>query len=210
MATRADRVWDKSDRKCLSCGEVFTPVRNTQKFCPSPARCRYTNKARVLSRNRYQEHLVCKDCGVSFTPRASNQNTCGMECPGKAPTAKHCIYSFCGKKFTVSKNYAVSRQKYCSMECRRKEEVFQKYSISSKIYMKLLASQGGVCVACGYPPSEKGRLHIDHDQACCPVNKSCGKCIRGLLHLECNTVEGMFKGEADRLQKLVDYMRSLE
>lgn len=208
VATRADRLWDRSDRKCLACGTVYSPIRRTQKYCPPPKRCRYTNKARILSKNLYVPNLLCKDCGVSFTPRASNQNTCGMKCPGKPEVSKICVYAFCGQKFTVSKNYSVSRQKYCSRECGKKEEVFQRYSISSKLYIKLLDKQGGVCKACGQPPNPEGRMHIDHDHACCPRGGSCGNCIRGLLHLECNVVEGMFKDDPDRLQKVVDHLRS--
>lgn len=199
MVRRADRLWDKSDRKCLVCGESYSPVRHTQKFCPPPKRCRYTNKARILSRNPNPHPLICKDCGSEFMPRASNQVTCGMSCPGKPDLIKRCANAFCNKKFTVTRQVSPNRQIFCSRECNRKEEVFRKYQLTSRKYKSLLQKQKGLCLGCDQPPTEEQRLAVDHDHSCCSGPYSCGKCIRGLMHLECNFVEGMFKDSPQRL-----------
>lgn len=206
MTARAARLWDKTNRKCLVCGDTYSPVRSTQKYCPPPKRCRYSNKAKVLSRNNYVSSLTCRDCKENFTPRASNQVTCGTNCPGKKPSVKRCANVFCDKKFTVTRQVSPTRQIYCSLACNKKEEVFRKYKMTSRDYMKMLTKQGGVCLGCAYPPAEGQRLHVDHDRSCCPDQRTCGKCVRGLVHLECNIAEGLFKDNPERLLKLAQYM----
>ena len=203
---RPSRLWDKTDRKCLVCGDAYSPVRASQKFCPPPKRCRYSNKAKVLSRNKYVPELICRDCNKVFTPRASNQVTCGGNCPGKPPIVKRCSNAFCAKEFTVTRQVSPNRQIYCSVACNKKEEVFRKYKMTSRDYMKMLAKQGGTCIGCDTPPSEGQRLHVDHDHTCCPEARTCGKCVRGLIHLECSVAEGLFKDNPERLLKLAQYM----
>ena len=52
-----------------------------------------------------------------------------------------------------------------------------------------LAAQGNVCAICGRSPScQVRRFSVDHNHACCPGQKSCGKCIRGILCGWCNRI----------------------
>jgi len=44
----------------------------------------------------------------------------------------------------------------------------------------------GTCDFCGFPFIEGRTPHQDHDHACCPDSKTCGNCLRGLVHSECN------------------------
>lgn len=38
------------------------------------------------------------------------------------------------------------------------------------------------CGICGAATMKNGNsLHVDHDHACCPGERSCGACIRGVL-----------------------------
>jgi hypothetical protein len=61
------------------------------------------------------------------------------------------------------------------------------------------------CDACGSPVQGQAR-HIDHDHACCAGNKSCGKCVRGVLCVHCNVALGLVKDDPSRLQLLIDYL----
>lgn len=80
----------------------------------------------------------------------------------------------------------------------------RKYSITLEQYEKMLADQGGVCALCGGPETRTAsgvnvpagtvqRLGVDHDHACCPGVKSCGKCVRGLLCSGCNWITGLIE-----------------
>lgn len=84
-----------------------------------------------------------------------------------------------------------------------------KYGITYDDYDRMLAEQKGKCAICESPESKgRGRFHIDHDHSCCPTQKTCGKCIRGLLCSNCNTklsvIENGWAGKAiEYLQKWV-------
>ena len=55
----------------------------------------------------------------------------------------------------------------------------------------LLEAQQHACGMCHEPFEERQLIHVDHDHACCRgKNRSCGKCIRGLLCHTCNIALG--------------------
>lgn len=62
------------------------------------------------------------------------------------------------------------------------------------------------CQACG---SADG-LSIDHDHACCPGVRSCGRCNRGVLCRGCNTALGSLNDSRDRMKALLAYLDSCE
>jgi hypothetical protein len=72
-----------------------------------------------------------------------------------------------------------------------------KYNLSQERYEELYSLQGGSCAICMVPffAGANEVPHVDHDHACCPGRKSCGKCIRGLLCKACNTGLGNFKDD---------------
>jgi recombination endonuclease VII len=89
----------------------------------------------------------------------------------------------------------------------------------AEYYDKMFAEQNGRCAICGEParPVRYGRLHQDHDTACCPYDRSrgrqlvamlrsCGKCRRGLLCNNCNTaLSGLER--VGWLRKALRYLR---
>jgi hypothetical protein len=59
---------------------------------------------------------------------------------------------------------------------------------SKRKYRKI---QGYACGMCRELFAEGQLIHVDHDHECCPVkNRSCGKCVRGLLCHGCNIALG--------------------
>jgi len=68
---------------------------------------------------------------------------------------------------------------------------FARFSISEEEFNRRLEEQGHACGMCHELFEEGQKICIDHDHACCEAEKrSCGKCIRGLLCLSCNTALG--------------------
>lgn len=89
--------------------------------------------------------------------------------------------------------------------------LWAKYRLSLEAYEAMLRAQGGCCAICRVEsPSDirTGRFHVDHDHACCPGTKSCGKCVRGLLCHACNTALGNFHDDAGRLLAAVAYLNA--
>lgn len=84
-----------------------------------------------------------------------------------------------------------------------KAKMKYRYGITLEKYLEISKAQGDVCYLCELPETmPRGdtaiRLAVDHDHACCPSTRSCGRCIRGLLCYNCN----MYMGKVDRCPAL--------
>jgi hypothetical protein len=92
-----------------------------------------------------------------------------------------------------------------------RSNLWYKYRLSLEAYRGLLRKQGGKCAICeSESPADRrlGRFHVDHDHACCPGSRSCGKCVRGLLCRGCNTALGNFGDDPERLIAAASYLMS--
>jgi hypothetical protein len=66
-----------------------------------------------------------------------------------------------------------------------------RYGLTQQKFDQLLEAQGHACAMGGELFTEDSVIFIDHDHVCCPKEKSsCGRCVRGLLCLACNTALG--------------------
>lgn len=87
-----------------------------------------------------------------------------------------------------------------------------RYGITWDRYEEMFVAQGGLCAICRKPETTTikdriARLGVDHDHACCPGKKSCGKCIRGLLCARCNTMLGLAGESAAVFAAAETYLR---
>jgi hypothetical protein len=91
----------------------------------------------------------------------------------------------------------------------RNSKIKKKYGITPDDYDQMLEDQGGVCtnLNCKSSPPEGGYLDVDHDHACCPGSKSCGKCVRGLLCKPCNLAAGLLRDSVEVTQGLAEYFK---
>lgn len=79
--------------------------------------------------------------------------------------------------------------------------------VPTEQYEALLAKQYGLCAICGITEEQNGRaFDLDHDHGCCPGERTCGLCIRGLLCGRCNRGIGMFDDNPDMLRAALRYL----
>ena len=103
------------------------------------------------------------------------------------------------------KGHARCRPCYLQTIRKTKEEYREKnlrqlYRIGHEDYERMLADQGGTCIACPATPESQrhGRLHVDH-------NHETGE-VRGLLCHNCNTAIGLLKEDVARFAALTTYL----
>jgi hypothetical protein len=104
-----------------------------------------------------------------------------------------------------------ARLKERGFKNRRDYNLKAKYKIDIKQYNSILESQGGGCAIChSKEPGGKHDtvFHIDHDHSCCPSKVTCGKCIRGLLCHNCNTMLGLAKDSPQILEGAIRFLNS--
>ena len=179
---------------CIKCGG---PIRSNSKtgVCTRNKVCKRESHRLDEENKRRQRGIVpdtsCVACGKPFKR-------------GPWGTDKHC--GFCGKRKCegcgeVKPNTMFNRIGHrnnspfspwcldcegdsCTESTRYRS---RRYGISPKQYADLVTSQNGRCALCGEFPGGAGRLCIDHDHRCCTSRyRTCGKCVRGLLCVNCN------------------------
>lgn len=69
------------------------------------------------------------------------------------------------------------------------EGLRNRYQMTERRYGLILVAQDGRCAGCGEQPAAGGRLNVDHDHACCPGRRTCGRCVRGLICQRCNVAD---------------------
>ncbi len=113
-------------------------------------------------------------------------------------TCKECLYP---------------RNNESAAQYRQRRMLWNGFKLTVEQYEAMLEEQGGVCAICERPETNTylgvvRRLAVDHDHTCCPGDKSCGECVRGLLCSACNTALGRLNDDLDRLQAAMDYLVS--
>lgn len=67
-------------------------------------------------------------------------------------------------------------------DCERWVKLERMFSITQQDYENILALQNHRCALCQKDRCITGKnFAVDHDHDCCPGDRSCGECIRGLL-----------------------------
>ena len=160
----------------------------------------------IEKRSKDGRSTQCKSC----------KNAYDFQTRTKKYVKRVCANVDCGKEFVNRR-----RKKFCSDWCskrvgqirwaknnpdkRRRTRLKYGYGIDLHQFDQMLANQGGLCAMCEKPFVD-GTPCIDHDHSCCPGQKTCGKCVRGLLHQSCNKALGILNDDPELCSKAARYL----
>lgn len=179
----------RSHYKQSHLGKQLTPLLVATKDLGRPAVCTFPDcgrphKARGLCK-AHRDHVTK---GQELRPVQAY----GLDVP--------CVHKDCDR-------ISIARGR-CSRHRQFLYDVVVKYGITVEQYDALNDAQGGVCAICSGVNPNGYRLSIDHDHACCPGSKSCGRCVRALLCAGCNYMLGHARDDAARLRAAADYVET--
>lgn len=159
------------------------PVTVTEKWCPHCERTLPVDRFGFNRRTKTGLMGYCRECNAEKSRKWKQDN------PDRA--AEH----------------AAQRAPRSTLE-RRKVGLWVNYRMTWDDYQERLAEQNARCAVCGTsdPGTASGTFHIDHDHSCCAGNKSCGRCVRGLLCSPCNRGIGHMKDDPERLIAAAKYL----
>jgi hypothetical protein len=89
---------------------------------------------------------------------------------------------------------------------RRKDNLLYRYNMSGDREAEMLTAQSGMCPCCCQLLLPTDKTAVDHDHACCPGTKSCGECVRGIIHDSCNRMLGHAEDTPDKLRNGALYL----
>ena len=172
---------------------------------------KYTEENSYIDKNGYKH---CRTCRLERMRdrRKDNlrvgrgvNNASKTECPKGHPYDEENTITYVIKK--------TGKPKRACKACARANGVVQnvkRYGITVKQFEALLKSQNNNCGICSRKFwDETSGPNIDHDHSCCnEQQKSCGRCIRGLLCASCNFALGALLDNPDWFTKGAKYLQS--
>lgn len=99
-----------------------------------------------------------------------------------------------------------------NLDLYRERGMYQKHGLSPAQWAELYESQEGRCYLCGreLDTVTPKAIAIDHDHRCCPMNKSCTICRRGMACISCNLAIGMVHDNPARLRRIADALEAAQ
>lgn len=84
-----------------------------------------------------------------------------------------------------------------------------RYGLPEGRFEEMLTEQDNACALCREPfdlEAPRRQAHIDHDHQCCAGQRSCGKCVRGLLCYRCNVSIPAAESDPAWLGRVAQYL----
>ena len=157
----------------------------------------------MLNKGAEMPTKVCTKCNIEKPATTENFSTNGKW--GLHSRCRLCANAASSRWYQDNRQYVLEnrdRERSAGVKLKR-------YGLTLEQYESLLVAQGGVCAICKKPPVGE-RLCIDHDHSCCPSEKACPRCIRGLVCRPCNLVLGNSGDNVTVLQDAIIYLGQKE
>jgi hypothetical protein len=163
--------------------------------------CSQCRAVKLLSEFWENQGNWCKQCHAEY---ARERYAAGGDEAREANTDKHQQWSSRNREH-LNAYQREHREK--NPEMYRESRLRSSFHMTGAEYDAILQTQGGGCAICGQPCGTGRNLGVDHDHSCCPKKgKSCGKCNRGLLCVDCNSGLGWFHDDPARLLAAAAYL----
>lgn len=155
---------------------------------------------------------ICDDCGADISHRSVRAHLC--EPCGKQrnrDSAQRHVDKDPEAHLAQVKARWTALTKEQQLASTRSSFLKGNYKMSQAEYDATFIAQGCVCAICHLPETHcyKGvvvQMTVDHDHACCPGKKTCGKCIRGLICHDCNSGLGYFDDDIGKMESAIGYL----
>ena len=172
--------------------------------------CTKCNKKRDLNnfnKNKWRKDGLdhyCKSCRSEANVNSSVKQKEHIKCRLEGCVEAHYAKNLC--KFHYSRKWKSGHTRgYRSKYYRSKPaNVKYKYGLDYELYLEMI---DGGCLIC----ESKDFLQVDHNHACCPNERSCGKCVRGVICARCNNLvshyeRGTLKNQV-MLEAIAEYVK---
>lgn len=185
--------------KCKDCGcDVVRPARSRRERCDGCRRA-IVNLRQRAQRKRYQEQPY--NPADTWHGTTTGYSTRGCKCEPCRTAGLEYLRKWNSRPEVKERRKAANRDADLQARYALNRRSYM-YGID-KGWMEYLTAER-VCWACGDESDEL--LHVDHDHRCCPTQKACGKCFRGMLCRRCNLTLGVARDSTDRLGALISYL----
>jgi hypothetical protein len=85
----------------------------------------------------------------------------------------------------------------------------KRFGITREQFDSMFVAQDSMCAICGTTDPGSTYWCVDHNHACCPSSeKTCGKCIRGILCARCNQGIGHMGDDVARIRAAANYLEA--
>ena len=207
-------------KRCRACGETklasdFSKHPNTRdrlsSSCKSCDSARHQARARAIrgADKAVPKVKKCPKCGQFKPGEEFGRNRSRLD--GLSWACRECSRAMEAEDRRRNPERAEKNRARLAAMYAGDHDRYLNYSYTSRFgitlaeYEALLQKQGGRCAICGTKPNGE-RLAVDHDHACCPGKRSCGKCVRGLLCGHCNRGLGHFNDREALLARALAYL----